>query len=89
MVEINASPYRLDVDWRIALRWRDRLTFAINTDAHSPGGLQDVGSGVTVARKAALTPVQIVNTLTRSQMLEFVKTQRAARSQKMSGQTRS
>ena len=89
VVEINASPYRLDVDWRIALRWRNRLTFAINTDAHSPGGLQDVGSGVTVARKAALTPAQIVNTLTRSQMLEFVKTQRAARSQTMSGQTRS
>ncbi|WP_407571324.1 helix-hairpin-helix domain-containing protein [Deinococcus altitudinis] len=80
VVEINASPYRLDVDWRFALRWRDRLTFAINTDAHSPGGLQDVGSGVTVARKAALTPAQIVNTLTRAEMLEFVRKQRATRS---------
>ncbi|WP_424952380.1 helix-hairpin-helix domain-containing protein [Deinococcus sp.] len=80
VVEINASPYRLDLDWRIALRWRDRLKFAINTDAHSSGGLQDVRYGVTVARKAALTPAQVINTLTRAEMLAFVKAQRAARS---------
>ena len=79
VVEINASPYRLDLDWRVALRWRSRLKFAINTDAHSTGGLQDVRYGVTVARKAGLTPGQIVNTLTRAEMLEFVKEQRAAR----------
>ena len=79
VVEINASPYRLDLDWRVALRWRERLKFAINTDAHSTGGLQDVRYGVTVARKAGLTPGQIVNTLTRQEMLAFVKEQRAAR----------
>ena len=79
VVEINASPYRLDLDWRVALRWRERLKFAVNTDAHSTGGLQDVRYGVTVARKAALTSAQIVNTLTRAQMLAFVKAQRAAR----------
>jgi DNA polymerase (family X) len=80
VVEINASPYRLDLDWRVALRWRDRLKFAINTDAHTTGGLQDVRSGVTVARKAALTPQHIINTLTRGQLLEFVAEQRAGRS---------
>jgi DNA polymerase (family 10) len=79
VVEINASPYRLDLDWRVALRWRDRLTFAVNTDAHTPGGLQDVSSGLTAARKAALKPDQVINTLTRAQMLDFVKAQRAGR----------
>ena len=80
VVEINASPYRLDLDWRVALRWRTRLKFAINTDAHSLGGLQDVRYGVTVARKAGLTPGQVINSLTRAELLEFVKAQRAGRS---------
>jgi len=79
VVEINASPYRLDLDWRVALRWRERLTFAINTDAHTPGGLGEVWPGVTVARKSALRPAQVVNTLTRAQMLDFVAAQRRAR----------
>ncbi|WP_425147939.1 helix-hairpin-helix domain-containing protein [Deinococcus sp.] len=78
-VEINASPYRLDLDWRAALRWRDRLTFAINTDAHTLGGLADVRYGVTVARKAGLTPQQVVNTLGREAFLAFVRAQREKR----------
>lgn len=60
-IEINANPYRLDLDWRIALRWRDKLRFAINTDAHVLTGLQDVRYGVAVARKAGLTPAHILN----------------------------
>lgn len=56
VVEINANAYRLDLDWRVALRWRDRLTFAINTDAHVLSGLTDTRFGVLVARKAGLTP---------------------------------
>ncbi|WP_188963934.1 DNA polymerase/3'-5' exonuclease PolX [Deinococcus aquiradiocola] len=79
VVEINASPYRLDLDWRVALRWRDRLRFAINTDAHSLAGLQDVRYGVLAARKAALTPAHVINTLTRPELLAFVQAQRAAR----------
>lgn len=79
VVEINANPYRLDVDWRYALKWRERLTFAINTDAHVPGGLSDARYGVAVARKAGLTPAQVVNTLGREDFLKFVQRQRAAR----------
>ena len=80
VVEINANAARLDVDWRVALRWRDRVKFAINTDAHVLGGLQDARYGVLVARKAGLTPAHVVNTLSRGDFLEFVARQRAARS---------
>lgn len=80
VVEINASPYRFDLDWRAALRWRDRLQFAINTDAHSPAGLRDIGYGVMVARKAGLTPDLVVNSLGQQEFLDFVARQRAARS---------
>lgn len=79
VVEINANAYRLDVDWRVALRWRERVKFAVNTDAHVTGGLQDARYGVLVARKAGLTPAQVINTLTREEFLEFVAQQRAAR----------
>ncbi len=79
VVEINANAYRLDLDWRVALAWRDRLTFAINTDAHVPSGLADARFGVAVARKAGLTPSGVVNTLPRTDFLAFVARQRAAR----------
>ncbi|WP_019009515.1 DNA polymerase/3'-5' exonuclease PolX [Deinococcus aquatilis] len=80
VVEINANAYRLDLDWRDVLRWRERLTFAINTDAHVPGGLADTRYGVAVARKAGLTPEKVINTLNRADFLAFVARQRAARS---------
>ncbi|RJF71637.1 DNA polymerase/3'-5' exonuclease PolX [Deinococcus cavernae] len=79
VVEINANAYRLDVDWRVALRWRGRVMFAINTDAHVLGGLQDARYGVLMARKAGLTPAQVLNTLSRQEFLTFVQKQRAAR----------
>jgi DNA polymerase (family 10) len=78
-VEINANAYRLDLDWRDALRWRDRLTFAINTDAHTLSGLRDARYGVAVARKAGLTPEHVLNTLDQRAFLAWVQAQRAAR----------
>ncbi|MPY65206.1 PHP domain-containing protein [Deinococcus sp. SDU3-2] len=79
VVEINANPYRLDLDWRDVLRWRERLTFAVNTDAHVPGGLGDTRYGVAMARKAGLTSAQVVNTLSQAEFLAFVAGQRAGR----------
>lgn len=61
-VEINASPYRLDVDWRWARRALEKgLKLAINPDAHSIDGLDNVCWGVAVARRAGATTADIVN----------------------------
>ena len=61
-VEINASPYRLDLDWRWALRALDLgLKLAINPDAHSTAGFDDVRWGVAVARKAGATAADLIN----------------------------
>ncbi|WP_045233920.1 PHP domain-containing protein, partial [Deinococcus pimensis] len=79
VVEINANAYRLDLDWRVALRWRDRLRFAIDTDAHVLAGLRDTRFGVLVARKAGLTPAHVVNCLSLEDFEAFVKRQREAR----------
>ena len=61
-VEINASPYRLDLDWRWARRALELgLKLAVNPDAHSTDGLADVRWGLAVARKAGATAEDLVN----------------------------
>jgi DNA polymerase (family 10) len=61
-VEINASPYRLDLDWRWARRALALgLKLIINPDAHSTEGLEDVRWGLAVARKAGATAADLIN----------------------------
>ena len=61
-VEINASPYRLDLDWRWARLALDLgLKLAINPDAHSTEGLDDVRWGLGIARKAGVTAADLIN----------------------------
>ena len=68
VIEINASPYRLDMDWRMVIRAKERgCTFSINPDAHHMSGFDDVYYGVLMARKAGLTPKDVVNTAPTAQ----------------------
>ena len=62
VVELNAHPYRLDIDWR----WIDYYVskggiISINPDAHHKDGYLDMRYGVNVARKAYLTPEFCLN----------------------------
>jgi DNA polymerase (family 10) len=63
VIELNANPHRLDLDWRHlrAAHTRGLLT-SINPDAHSPDGLRDVTYGVGIARKGGLTSERVLNT---------------------------
>jgi len=70
-VEINASPYRLDLDSRWARRAIERgLKLIVNPDAHSVGGLDDVRWGLAVARRAGATKEDIVNCMDIDDFLE-------------------
>lgn len=64
MIELNASPQRLDLDWRW---WRMAVEAGvqcvINPDAHSVEGLQNLYFGVGAARKGWLTAKDVVNCL--------------------------
>ncbi len=61
-VEINASPYRLDLDHVWARRAIELgIQLAINPDAHSVEGLEDLRWGVTVARRAGATSSDVLN----------------------------
>lgn len=63
VIELNANPWRLDLDWR---HWRKAaargLLCAINPDAHDTAGLGYVRAGVNAARKGWLTPENVLTT---------------------------
>jgi DNA polymerase (family X) len=63
-VEINANPWRLDLDWR----WHQRglelgCIFSINPDAHSIAELDLMRWGLAMARKGGLNVGRILNAL--------------------------
>jgi DNA polymerase (family 10) len=63
IMELNSSPYRLDLDWQWLRRARDLgLLISLNPDAHNLEGLGDVDYGVMTARKGWLTPADVLNT---------------------------
>lgn len=57
VVELNAHPSRLDVDWRhIEYALEKNVLISIDPDAHSINGFNDIKYGLLVAQKAMLTP---------------------------------
>ncbi|ODS82606.1 MAG: hypothetical protein ABS46_08520 [Cytophagaceae bacterium SCN 52-12] len=64
IVEINASPWRLDLDWRwIQYCVEKGVMLSINPDAHETAGYLDMHYGVKVARKGGLTRRNTFNAL--------------------------
>ena len=77
VIELNASPWRLDLDWRYWRLAAERgLMCAINPDAHETEGLTHVRAGINVARKGWLTREQILNTSTRLEVEQWFKQRR-------------
>jgi DNA polymerase (family X) len=64
ILELNASPYRLDTDWRHLKSAKQKgVMISIDPDAHSAKGLYDIFYGVGIARKGWLEPTDVVNTM--------------------------
>ena len=64
IIEMNASPWRLDMDWRWWKHAQDKgVLCSINPDAHSTAGLQDVLFGTRAARKGWLRRQDVINCL--------------------------
>jgi DNA polymerase (family X) len=62
-IELNAHPWRLDVDWTWIPRARERgVLIAINPDAHSTSGIKDIRYGIMAARKGGLDAAGCLNT---------------------------
>jgi DNA polymerase (family X) len=69
MIEINANPYRLDLDWIHCKRAKALgVKLVINPDAHSADDLAFTRFGVDVARRGWLEKKDVFNTLTLAQV---------------------
>lgn len=80
VIELNASPYRLDMDWRHWRRAAERgLQCSVNPDAHTTAGLGAVRAGVNSARKGWLTRASVVNTLPLARMQSWLSAKRTRR----------
>ncbi len=63
IMELNASPYRLDLDWRWLKKAKELGIFiSLNPDAHDLEGLNDLEYGVIMARKGWLEAKDVLNT---------------------------
>jgi DNA polymerase (family X) len=73
-VELNAHPYRLDIDWRwINYCMEKNVMVSINPDAHHKEGFHDMYYGVCAARKGMLTKEMCLNALPLNKLLEAFK----------------
>jgi DNA polymerase (family 10) len=80
VIELNAHPRRLDMDWRyIAEAVQKEVLISINPDAHAVEGYADCKYGVLVAQKAGLTAAQNLSSFSLQEMMEFVAFQQAKR----------
>ena len=74
MIEINANPYRLDLDWVHCKRARQLgVQLVINPDAHSTDDYDFVRFGVDVARRGWLGKENVFNTKTLAQVTKALE----------------
>ena len=72
-IELNANPWRLDLDWRWWHKARDLgVLCCINPDAHKTSHLRFLDFGVTLARKGWLRPQDVINTRTLAQLRKLL-----------------
>ncbi len=73
-IEINANPYRLDLDWtHIDYAVNRGVKLSINPDAHAKEAIDEIRFGVIIARKGWLTVEGCLNALSAEDFLEFCK----------------
>ncbi len=80
IIEINAHPQRLDMDWR---HWRKAaakgLLTSVNPDAHSVSGLAYVAAGIHICRKGWLTAESVFNTWPLQRVQAYLETMKTKR----------
>lgn len=74
IIEINAYPNRLDMDWRWWVKAKEKgLKCMINPDAHTSYQLNYYEYGVNVARKGWLEKEDVINTYSLKNLKRFLK----------------
>jgi len=74
VIEINANPNRLDMDWRwIEYAIEKGVLLSINPDAHTTDEFHNIKYGVLVAQKGGLTKHQNLSSFSLSEFEEFLQ----------------
>jgi DNA polymerase (family 10) len=77
IIELNASPYRFDIDWRYMKYTKEKgVMISINPDAHATSGLAEIFYGIGIARKGWQEKKDILNTRTASEIKDIFKNRR-------------
>ncbi|SFQ01196.1 helix-hairpin-helix domain-containing protein [Parafilimonas terrae] len=80
VVELNANPRRLDMDWRyLDYCTQKNVLISINPDAHSVKAFQHTKYGVLAAQKAGITAAQNLSSFPLNAFESFLKIQQAKR----------
>src|SRR5690606_31951923 len=77
IIEINANPLRLDIDWRwVPYCLEKGVMLSVNPDAHHTAELEYLRYGNLVARKGGLTAENCFNCLSKEQVAEYFSTRK-------------
>lgn len=72
VIEINAHPWRLDLDWRwIKFALENEVQISVNPDAHNLKGIHDIHYGILAARKGMLIKEMTLNSKSASEIDEY------------------
>jgi len=72
VIEINANPLRLDLDWRWHRYALEKgVLLAVNPDAHRIEGFRDMHYGIYIGRKGGLETKQCLNAFTLSEITTY------------------
>ena len=72
IIEINANPWRLDLDWRwVHYALEKGVMLSINPDAHSTTGYADMRYGVLMGRKGGLSAEMTFNVKSREEVAAY------------------
>ena len=73
IIEINAHPYRLDMDWRLWKHAKELgVKCSINPDAHNIPDLQYLAVGIGIARKGWLEKKDVINCLSLKEVAKML-----------------
>lgn len=80
VIEINANPLRLDLDWRWHRYALEKgVLLSINPDAHRMEGFHDMEYGVLVARKGGLSADKCLNAFSLPEIENFFENRKTNR----------
>jgi DNA polymerase (family 10) len=80
VIELNAHPKRLDIDWRwIHYCLEKNVLISIDPDAHSIEGYKDIHYGVLAAQKAGVTKANNLSSYSLQQFEDFLVLQHRKR----------